>query len=75
MHAGAWRCALAKESQTLFSLPFELADEYGERVPDGSTRTLTVTAGDVTKTVRVRFLMIGRRMSRRSATSRAAHCD
>jgi hypothetical protein len=36
---------------------FELADAYGEQVPDGSTSTLTVTAGDVTKTVRLRYLM------------------
>ena len=36
---------------------FDLGDEYGERVPDGSTDTLTITAGDVTKTVRIRFLM------------------
>lgn len=36
---------------------FELADEYGEHVPDGSSCAITVTAGDVTKTVRVRFLM------------------
>jgi hypothetical protein len=36
---------------------FELADEYGEEVPDGSTRTVTVTAGDRTKSVKVRYLM------------------
>jgi hypothetical protein len=36
---------------------FDLADEYGEHVPDGSTNTLTITAGDLTKTVRIRFLM------------------
>ena len=36
---------------------FELADAYGEQVPDGSTTTLTVTAGEMTKTVRLRYLM------------------
>jgi hypothetical protein len=36
---------------------FDLADEYGERVPDGSTQTLTVTVGDRAKSVKVRFLM------------------
>lgn len=46
----AFRTALVEERF------FELADEYGEHVPDGSSRTLTVTAGDVTKTVRLHFL-------------------
>lgn len=36
---------------------FELKDEYGENVPDGSTRTVTVTSGKVTKSVKLRFLM------------------
>jgi hypothetical protein len=36
---------------------FELADEYGEQVPDGSTCSLTVTVGDVTKSVEIHFLM------------------
>jgi hypothetical protein len=36
---------------------FELSGEYGQRVPDGSTRTLTVIRGDRVKSVQVRFLM------------------
>jgi hypothetical protein len=36
---------------------FDLTDEYGQRVPDGSTQTLTVTVGDRAKSVKVRFLM------------------
>ncbi len=35
---------------------FTLADEYGQRVPDSSTTTLTVKVGDKTKTVRTLFL-------------------
>jgi len=36
---------------------FDLADEYGQSVPDGSTQTLTVILGTRTKSVKVRFLM------------------
>jgi hypothetical protein len=36
---------------------FELADEYGEIVPDGSTDTITVTAGQVTRCAKVHYLM------------------
>src|SRR5262245_38282254 len=35
---------------------FELAGEYGERVPDGSEKMVTVTAGRHANTVRVHFL-------------------
>jgi hypothetical protein len=35
---------------------FALGDEYGDPVPDGSVRTLTVRHGAQTKTVRLRFL-------------------
>jgi hypothetical protein len=35
---------------------FDLADSYGERVVDGSTTTLQVSAGDFTKTVELNFL-------------------
>lgn len=47
----AFRAALSEERF------FELAEEYGQDVPGGSDRTLAVTAGDVTRAVRVRFLM------------------
>jgi hypothetical protein len=47
----ALRRALADESF------FELADEYGQRVPSGSTQTLTITAGDRVHSVQVHFLM------------------
>ncbi len=36
---------------------FELASEYGQQVVDGSTKTLTVKAGERTNTVKVYFLM------------------
>src|SRR5262245_21181521 len=36
---------------------FELAGEYGEQVPDGSEKMVTVTAGRLANTVRVHFLM------------------
>jgi hypothetical protein len=36
---------------------FELSGEYGQKVPDGSESTLTVTAGRHANTVRVYFLM------------------
>ena len=36
---------------------FDLKSHYGERVPDGSTRTITVTAGDQSKSVKLFFLM------------------
>lgn len=36
---------------------FELKEEYGEVVPDGSIRTVTVTVGDETRSVRLHFLM------------------
>jgi hypothetical protein len=36
---------------------FELGDEYGERVLDGSEDILTITMGQSTKTVRIGFLM------------------
>jgi hypothetical protein len=36
---------------------FQLADSYGQRVADGSTTTLQITAGDVSRTVELRFLM------------------
>jgi hypothetical protein len=35
---------------------FDLADSYGERVPDGSTTTLQVSAGDFAKTVELQSL-------------------
>ena len=38
---------------------FDLDDEYGDLVVDGGWETITVTAGDETKTVRLRFLMNG----------------
>lgn len=47
----ALRAALAEERF------FELAEEYGEHVPDGSTRTLAVTAGGETQAVSTYFLM------------------
>ena len=34
----------------------DLADEYGRRVPDDSTSTVTITLGDRTKTVRLCYL-------------------
>ncbi len=36
---------------------FDLDDEYGDLVVDVAWETITVTAGDETKTVRLRFLM------------------
>lgn len=36
---------------------FELADEYGERVPDGSIQTLTIVRGGRAKSVKLQFLM------------------
>ena len=36
---------------------FELKDEYGQIVPDGSTDTITVIAGEEVKTVKLQFLM------------------
>ncbi|HEY4311729.1 MAG TPA: hypothetical protein VGN12_19945 [Pirellulales bacterium] len=36
---------------------FDLDDDYGQIVPDGSTDTLTLTQGDESKTVRIHFLM------------------
>lgn len=36
---------------------FELADEYGGRVPCGSTDTITITVGHRTKSVQLHFLM------------------
>ncbi|HMC63483.1 MAG TPA: hypothetical protein VKI65_00940 [Gemmataceae bacterium] len=36
---------------------FDLSGEYGEQVPDSSTTTLTVTAGDHTKALKLHFLM------------------
>ena len=48
---GELRALLAKERF------FELKDEYGELVPDGSTQTLTVTCGTIAKTVTLHFLM------------------
>jgi hypothetical protein len=47
----ALRKALADEAF------FDLADEYGERVPDGGAQTMTVTLGGRTRSVKVRFLM------------------
>jgi hypothetical protein len=35
---------------------FDLKDEYGELVPDGSTDTITVIAGDEAKSVKLHFL-------------------
>ena len=35
---------------------FELADEYGEHVPDGTTQSITVQLGDKTKTVKLQYL-------------------
>jgi hypothetical protein len=34
---------------------FELADSYGQLVPDGSRTTLQISAGDVSQTVELRF--------------------
>ena len=36
---------------------FDLANEYGEQVPDGSVQTLTVTIGHRTRSVSVHYLM------------------
>ena len=36
---------------------FDLADEYGQRVPSGSTQTITVQSGNESKTVKLHFLM------------------
>ncbi len=36
---------------------FTLQADYGERVPDGSTDTITIVRGDVTRTVSIHFLM------------------
>jgi hypothetical protein len=36
---------------------FDLKDDYGDLVPDGSTETVTIVRGDQAKTVRVHFLM------------------
>jgi hypothetical protein len=36
---------------------FSLDPDYGDKVPDGSTKTVTVVAGDRAKTVRIHFLM------------------
>jgi len=36
---------------------FELAGEYGQRVPDGSETSITVAAGRHTNTVKVHYLM------------------
>ena len=36
---------------------FDLKGHYGEIVPSGSTRTLTVTCGTTSKTVKLNFLM------------------
>ena len=36
---------------------FELNDEYGELVADGSTQTITVRCGSASKTVRLHYLM------------------
>ncbi len=36
---------------------FDFDDDYGDKVPDGSTQTLTIAVGDYEKTVRVHFLM------------------
>jgi hypothetical protein len=47
----ALRKALADEAF------FDLADEYGQHVPDGGVQTLTVTLGGRTRSVKVRYLM------------------
>ncbi len=36
---------------------FDLGEEYGESAVDSSIHTLTIKIGNVTKTVRLRFLM------------------
>ena len=36
---------------------FELNEEYGQIVPDGSTRTITITCGERSHTVQLHFLM------------------
>ena len=41
----------------IFHSFFSMDDEYGKIVPDGSTRTITITVGDFTKTVRIHYLM------------------
>jgi len=35
---------------------FELGDSYGQHVPDGNTRLITITAGEHTKSVKLLFL-------------------
>lgn len=36
---------------------FDLADEYGQLVPSGSTQTITIQSGNETKIVKLHFLM------------------
>jgi hypothetical protein len=48
---GEFRKALAEERF------FDLAGEYGQRVPDGSEQVVTVAAGRHANTVRIHFLM------------------
>jgi hypothetical protein len=38
---------------------FELSEDYGDLVVDGSTRTLTICVGQMVKTVQVHYLMNG----------------
>ena len=38
---------------------FQLGKEYGDRVPDGSTRSITITQGKRSKTISLRFLREG----------------
>lgn len=38
---------------------FDLSEDYGDLVVDGSTRTLTICVGQLVKTVRVHYLMNG----------------
>lgn len=52
--ADQWR---ALQNAVLDERFFELADDYGDLVVDGSTRTLTISVGHLTKTVRVHYLM------------------
>lgn len=35
---------------------FDLADDQGRPVPDGSTQTLTITVGHITRTIRIHYL-------------------
>ncbi len=48
---------------------FELAEEYGESVPDGSTVAIAITAGDLTKSLKLKYL--GNNQSKLAEANRA----